>query len=545
MNPNFHDNRHTPDTLVVIDTYDWYENDRKEAEPTDVFNEAMLLTGVTSTHGRRVQYETITNEKDRARANSYKRMDHNVHPMNGNRPTELIEVITDLISQVNRDKPGKIIVIGDHDAYQLLCSVAEQNGAEVQIWTSNSMPPTKLRSYDTRQLSTLLPSLRKTKRAVVVRLDAENHLITLHKRGCSPDARTYLEAIRKAIGDLGKIINIQAWADWEHLRRSLGRDYQRDFEQNGVKTFYQINEPGKSTSDMAMGGSIHESLDRDNDYDIYVIGTGDADFTPVMDSIHNRGKKAVVLSLQGSLSRKLERVADEVRFLDDHFNVKKAALSQVSQPGEINNALVATLAVARTLRAQHWQYVFIDRLPNWLSTEWVNDAVEKGFLMHRSPSENNAVVLNMDHFVTRQAAYFEKWVQRQLHHYLVIRKFDWVDTAFISRGMQMDKGCSELDMGKDRASAVTMLEASKEAHLLVKKTGPHPKHGQIQIDTWTLPSDESSTQPEQSETPILAAEPPSVESPQSGLEVNTSQPKETQAPLFASQFTERTVVTAF
>lgn len=544
MNTNFHDNRHTPDALVVIDTYDWYENDRKEAEPTDVFNEAMLLTGVTSTHGRRIQYETITNEKDRARANSYKRMDHNIHTMNGNRPTELIEVITDLISQVNRDRPGKVIVVGDHEAYQLLCSVAEQNGAEVQIWTSNPMPSTKLRSYDTRQLSTLLPSLRKTKRAVVVRLDVENHLITLHKRGCSPDAHTYLEAIRKTIADLGKIINIQAWADWEHLRRSLGRDYQRDFEQNGVKTFYQINEPGKSTSDMAMGGSIHESLDRDNDYDVYVIGTGDADFTPVMDSIHNRGKKAIVLSLQGSLSRKLERVADEVRFLDEYFNAKQATSSPVSQHCETNNALVATLAVARTLRTRHWQYAFIDRLPNWLSVESVNDAVEKGFLIHRSPSETNSVLLNMDHPVTRQAAYFEKWVERQLHHYLVIRKFDWADTAFLARGMQMDKGCRELDMGMDRTSAITMLEASREAHQLIKETGPHPKHQHIMIDTWTLPGDESATQQDQAEAPTFPAE-PSPESSQATLEVNEIQSNEIQTSPLSGQPKERTLVTAF
>ena len=493
MNANLHDNRHTPDTLVVIDTYDWYENDRKESEQTDVFNEAMLLTGVASTHGRRVEYETITNEKDKARANSYQRMEHNIHSMNGNRPTELIQVITDLIARVNHEKPEKVIVVGDHEAYQLLCSVAEQNGAEVQIWTSNPKLPAKLRSYDTRLLNTLLPTLRKTKRSVVVRLDVENHLITLHKRGCSPDAHAYLEAIRKTIGDLGNIINIQAWADWERLRQSLGRDYQRDFEQNGVKTFYQINEPGKSTSDMAMGGSIHESLDRDNDLDIYVIGTGDADFTPVVDSIHNRGRKAVVLTLQGSLSRKLEKAADEVRFLDAHFSLKTPTSSPIPQRGVTNKGLAATLVVSRTLRTRHWQYIFVDRLPNWLPADWIQEAVGTGLLIHRSPSENNGLVLNMEHPVTRQAAFFEKWVQRHLHYYLHIRKFDWVDTSFITRGMQMDKGCQELGIGQDRNSAIAMLEASREAHQLVKKTIPHPKHLTTQINTWILPDDDPET----------------------------------------------------
>jgi len=31
--------------------------------------------------------------------------------------------------------------------------------------------------------------------------------------------------------------------DWKRLQETLGHDYQRDFEQAGVKTLYQINIP--------------------------------------------------------------------------------------------------------------------------------------------------------------------------------------------------------------------------------------------------------------------------------------------------------------
>ena len=492
-------NLHTPDTLVVIDTYDWYENDRKEGEQTDVINEATLLTSMASMQGRRVDYETITNEKDKARMASYKRMDHHVHSMNGNRPSELIEVITDLIARVNHERPHKLIVVSDHESFHLLCSVAEQNGTEVQIWTSGSKLHPRLRAYDTRSLTSVLPTFRKTKRSVVVRLDVENHLITLHKSGRSPDARRYLEAVRKTIADLGNTINILAWADWERLRQSLGRDYQREFEQIGVKTFYQINEPGKSTSDMAMGGNIHESLDRDNDLDIYVIGTGDADFTPVVDAIHSRGKKAVVLSLQGSLSRRLEKAADEVRYLDPHFSLKRP--ERMRPRDEANRGLIVALAVANTMRTRHWQYVFKDRLPDWLPADGVGEAVEAGLLLHRDATDTSAVVLNMENPMARQVAYFERWIQRQLHHYLITRSFTYVDTAFLARGMQMDNGCKELNIGQDRNSASALLEAGAKARLIVKKIMQHPKHPDVQIVTWSLPGDEIVPEPKESNPP--------------------------------------------
>jgi hypothetical protein len=544
MSANLHENRYTPDTLVVIDTYDWYDQNRRDGQPTDVLHEAMLLTNMANTHGLRVDFETITNEKDRERINSYKQLRHNVRSMNGSRPTELIEVIMDLVDRVNFQRPEKVIVVGDNEEFHLLCSAAERNNAHVQIWTPNPKLPPKLRRYEVHALEIVPSPARKTTLTVVVRLDVENHLITLHKRGYTPDARAYLDAVHKATADLGNTINIQAWADWKRLRQSLGRDYQHEFEQNGVKTFYQINEPGKSTSDVAMVGSIHESLDHDNGLDIYVIGTGDTDFTPVVESIRNQGKKVVVLTLEGSLGNKLRQAADEVRFLDSYLPGKQITSSKVQTSGEPNKDLVATLVVARMLRTRHWQYVFVDRLPNWLPVDWIQDAVETGLLMQRSPAETNCVVLNMDHPATRQAAYFEKWVQRQLHYYLDIRKFGWVDTAFLARGMQMDKGCQDLNIGRDRNSAIAMLEASTAARQLVKNTGSHPKHAHILIDTWTLPGDDPAAESDQSNLPAAHTESDPTSS-QGTAEAPETQPNKKQESFWVEPLTEKALVTAF
>ena len=545
MSTNLHENRYTPDTLVVIDTYDWYDNNRRDDQQTDVMYEAMLLTNMANTHGLRVDFETITNEKDRERINSYKQLRHNVRSMNGSRPTELIEVIMDLVDRVNFQRPEKVIVVGENEEFHLLCSAAERNNAHVQIWTPNPKLPPKLRRYEVHPLEIVQSSVHKTSPTVVVRLDVENHLITLHKRGLTPDAHEYLEAVRKATADLGNTINIQAWADWKRLRESLGRDYQHEFEQNGVKTFYQINEPGKSTSDVAMVGSIHESLDHDNGLDVYVIGTGDADFTPVAESVRNQGKKVVVLALEGSLGNKLRQAADEARFLDTYFGGKRLTPSGQTKQQASNKALAATLIVAQTLRTRHWQYIFLDRLPDWLPEDWTREATTLGLLMYRNPSETNCVVLNMDNLTTRQAFFFENWVQKKLHYYLEVRKFDYVDTAFIASRMQMDKGCQELNIGQNRKSVIAMLEAGREARQLEEKIIEHPKRPDIMIHTWKLLCDNPATESAQ---PQLPTEPRHTNPipPQGSTDLTTdSMQNATKEPVTMFRQEIRKAITAF
>jgi hypothetical protein len=319
--------------------------------------------------------------------------------------------------------------------------------------------------------------------------------------------------VRKATEDLGNTINIQAWADWKRLRESLGRDYQHEFEQNGVKTYYQINEPGKSTSDVAMVGSIHESLNYENGLDVYVIGTGDADFTPVAESIRNQGKKVVVLALQGSLGNKLRQAADEARYLDDYISLPLPIPSQSAGPRESRRILAATLVVANILRTRRWQYVFLDRLPNWLQTDWMHEALGSGLLMLRSPSDTSCVMLNMDNPATQQMVYFEKWVQGQLHYYLSIRRFDYVDTALLAGRMQKDKRCQELNIGQTKGSVIALLEAAKEARQLEHKIIDHPKHQGVRIHTWAPLFDHPK--PEQAPSkPSTGASPPKLASPE-------------------------------
>jgi hypothetical protein len=147
--------------------------------------------------------------------------------------------------------------------------------------------------------------------------------------------------------------------------------------------------------------------------------------------------------------------------------------------------------------------------------------------MHRDASDTNAVILNVENSLTRQAAYFERWVQRQLYHYLVSRKFGYVDTAFLARGMQMDNGCKELNIGQDRSSAIALLEAGAEARLIVRKTMPHPKHPDVRITVWSLPGDDDTTEPQEPNQPGK----PKDEVPAndtSGTEVPTDKPQDHQ-----------------
>ncbi len=157
-----------------------------------------------------------------------------------------------------------------------------------------------------------------------VRLDFENLYIGLRRMGRLSEPEDLVEAIKRAVEDLGEIARITAYADWNILDKKSGPQIQRQLELAGqVETRYQINIKNKNSADMRIASDIYEQLETDSfrpgTVDIFVLGTGDRDFRPVVQKVKDRGKKVVILALKNSLSRLLMNVATEVRYLEDYL----------------------------------------------------------------------------------------------------------------------------------------------------------------------------------------------------------------------------------
>ncbi len=487
------------DVLAIFDGYDSYEAASTSKKQADIELESKLITSLIRANGPVNRTVAVLHQEDKLRQAAYKRMGCTVRPMNGDRPTELLSLLGDEMEQMLQNPPRKLIIMGGDGAYGPLCSLAHSRDSEVLVWPvdGRSVAP-QLKPYVVQLLGDLLPDLRAQAAVVMGWLDVENHLYSLRKAGKAVETQAYLDAVRKIMADLGDVVSLRAIADWKRLRETLRYDYQWEFEGHGVKTDYQPNIPGKNTSDLALAGSIHISLERDPQVDIYVIGTGDSDFTSVIDAIHARGKQVYVIGVRSSMGRKLAEIADGVRYLDDYLTGPAAAAASIAAAapasGEDERAvsvtrvpvtqLAATLRIVDFLRRKNWAFAYFNRLPEDINLAHVRDAIQGGLLQPHLPGERNTVTLNPDHPLTQQAQLVLPWLWRCLHYRLSVQGLSYVDTNLLARDMQGDPRCQAARLGQTRAEVATWLEAAASAGLIVKKCQPHPKNPNHDIDTW-------------------------------------------------------------
>ncbi|MGE5603919.1 MAG: NYN domain-containing protein [Nitrososphaerales archaeon] len=479
--------------LAVVDGYEQYLAAPKSENPADIEWEVRIIMSLVKAHGPENRVLAVVHHDDKLREAAYKRVGCLVYPMNGDRPAELQRLVGIEADQMTLHPPRKLIIMGGDAAYGPLCVIAHSIQSEVLVWPVNGQAVApQLEPYALQSLSDLLPDPRAQAPAVTVKLDAENHLYGLWKASGAVRARTYLAAVEKAVADLGNVVSIQAAADWKVLRETLGQDYQWEFERSGIRTVYSVNIPGKNTSDVALAGSIYESLERDPNVDIYVLGTGDCDFTPVVEAIHARGKQVYVIGLRTSVGRKLREIADGVRYLDDYLD--RPALPKTSSSGrEPSSAslkspameeLATVLQVVDFLARRNWAYAYFDRLPEAIDRTKLRAAIGHGMLRTRTQGEANSVALNLDHSVVQQAQLLVSWLRRQLRYRLKV--LPYVDTNLLARDMQEDPCCRDVGLGRTRNEAAAWLEAAASVGLVVKKRQPTPKNPTCEVDTWSL-----------------------------------------------------------
>ncbi len=485
----------TPHTLMdvefLLDGYELYKMGGKD--PDEIRLWARAITGLVNSHSAKINYLAILHQEDDIRNGIFKGLGYSILTMNGNRPKELKEFIQSMQQNINLSPPRKIIAITNNPEYSRLFSSAQNRRIELGVWVSGELIPSEYWPYEPRLLSELIPIV-DTRKKILIRLDTENHLIGLFRQGINPEPKTYITAIRNLVADLGDVVNIQASADWERLRKMAHRDYQREFEQIGVRTIYQINVPGKNTNDIALAGNIQEALERNSDVSTFIIGTGDGDFLPLIDAVHERGKKVVVIALKSTLSNALAGAADQIRYLDDSLLrpkedqqsgfIKKEVYEKTGfHPSDV---FITTMQVANFLDSQKWQYCYYNRLPKDISAESIKKAISAGYLRHRKVGEVNTITINYTNLTSRQIKFFVHWIKNFLRHHLCELQKEYCDTNMININMINDPVCKKMNIGQTLDNALEWANAAVSAKLIAKEIRFNPQGTKTIIETWWL-----------------------------------------------------------
>lgn len=476
-------------TVVVASLHQTYEKNRK-ANTEMLTRAAMLLAKASDPNPEVVAFVHIEDKKGQE---AFRRLRQPAYAVNG----EYKEVLNNVVGQLIHEEMDELVVVGDEPDLAMLCTMVARNNGRVTIWSVDKTPTTLMRpEYRLRHVSELpLEGLGGTGQSVTVWIDLENVLFPLKQNGIRVSSQELVQVLQEALADLGNVVSMIAYADFKVLSREFGTDIQYDLEKIGVKTRFQINHRGKNSADMALTVDLQTSIELDPTIQTVVIVSGDRDLNPAIDAARQRGKKVIVVALEQSLSSQLRRNADEVRLLDGHLGQQ----AWKRQPTSLDHPLLPKLLqLAARMQANHWRWVYINRLHGILSADEVVALLSEGVLQPGRPQDTRSVAFNQENALARQIELAGLWIPGRVKYLIAEKKMPWVDTNFLARGMGLDSKCVQVGLGQDRQTAAIWLDAAAAAGLVVKREMPHPDNETKLLDTWWPPVEQHDTVVEES-----------------------------------------------
>jgi len=475
----------TPDPVLIADVYKRLADAKKSNQVIDNIQEANGLSMAARFLGTRPRQIALVPADAPDVEQAYRKAGFQTITMNGDRPTKLMSFLLDEMRNLWSMKPKHLVMVTNDPAFEMLASNAIRGNAQVSIWAPGSVPAELMNpQYAYRPLEELLPDTRIKEARVVVYLDYENLHIGLERAGYSPTPKILVEAVRAAVTDLGKVVDIIAYADWHELMKGSELNVQRELEILDVRTHYKISRHGKNSADMALANDIRTRIGRgENDpdaVDVVVLGTRDRDFTAIVKEAQ-KTKKVVILGLRGEVSQDLESAA-EVRYLG---LAKQPAKKSPFTTSKGQFALLMRTATYLQGKKRSWE--FVDRLAANVAPESGGDAllrqaVKEGLLRVKHPKTPNMLQLDWNH----PDAFFASWLVDRLDYCLQQRKMPYVDTNFLARGMKLNERLQKLGIGQNWHDAKEALLRAQETGCVVLRRQENPKNQDRLIETWWL-----------------------------------------------------------
>lgn len=500
------------DYVLIVDQYRRHALAQQYRRKLDPAHEAAEWNSKAKMLGVKGRMHALVNEDDADGINSYHRAGFEVHSMNGNRETALIDFLTEMSQELTHDPPATLTVATDDPQFNfLLRTVADKQKTRVALWVMGNHIPVGMRApqYNSRPLEELLPETKVPR--IDIRLDYENLHLGLRERGWNGSTRTFVQAVREAFEPIGEVVRIVAYADYGLLKGEGKRDWQRELLEEGVETTYLVNERGKNTADMKIADAIRDLLEGHasvgDAIDVIGLGTNDRDFKTVIETARQRGKQVKLLAIRNGLSRHLSNTVPQkdVIYIDDFLSLgsvpKPDSPKRSVTPFDDDTRVVVRIAAWLARQGERgWYFAPTADLVKGLALNdhdlmQVEKAVAAGKLRRGSRNDpdgrKETLGLQKEHPVVKATQQLIRWAPGRVGYCLNTKGMPYVDTHYLAKGMQMDHTLADLGAGQTDREAETWLRLLAEAKVLVHKEQDHPRSGK-RISTWWLPEVEAS-----------------------------------------------------
>lgn len=131
--------------------------------------------------------------------------------------------------------------------------------------------------------------------------------------------------VRQRVLDKGNIVVQKAYADWERYRSSKRPLHEAGFEMIEIP---HVRYSGKNSADIRMVVDALDLCYTKAHLDLFVLITGDSDFSPLVGKLRENDKTVIGLGVKKSTSDLLMDMCDEFIYYDDLVRDKKAAVGR-------------------------------------------------------------------------------------------------------------------------------------------------------------------------------------------------------------------------
>jgi uncharacterized protein (TIGR00288 family) len=159
---------------------------------------------------------------------------------------------------------------------------------------------------------------------IAIFLDLDNLVIGAKQVNLDFDINLVLTKIKELTN--GRIVLRRSYGDWRQSARLM-----QDLAAAGFNTqsSVRLNSFSKNVADMQIVVDAMETLVENRQYSTYVLMTGDRDFTPLVQTLHKRGKYVIGVGVQSATSASFAELCDDYLYYESLIPTQEMTEPQI------------------------------------------------------------------------------------------------------------------------------------------------------------------------------------------------------------------------
>jgi hypothetical protein len=394
-----------------------------------------------------------------------------------------------------------ILATTNPDLVPLVRRIRTTRNARIRMWGSEDvLTGTEFADEVIFQPLESLLGIAQSKN-VGVYVDFENIAISLNEAGYTVNLKELVDAFVMQAKAHGQVVKMAAYAPWGQ-RGSLpplvdenGREVADEAPSRLMMAniYPMFNLPGKNSADMLIAKDIITDSGHADAADIYVVASGDRDFSEVIKTLRQRGKQVILWSVRSSLSRQLEGIPGVmIEYVEDftdlqthrNFGANAAVISHEEEedvsgfmPSQWSSVIIQFERMAQIKgRRQIGRKQLIEQLVSVnavVSPARGEDLVAQAIAVGILEEAGNLLRLDATNAVVEKTRVIRDRITLRVANTLKLRGWEYVNYGFLLKGLASDRDLDRPGLNYSDEWRSNWIDCLVREEVLARELVPH------------------------------------------------------------------------